>query len=47
MSAFVHPTADVEEGAILGEGTRVWHQGHIRRNAVIGAGCNLGKDGQA
>lgn len=44
MSAFVHPTADVEEGVALGEGTRVWHQGHVRRNAVIGTDCNLGKN---
>lgn len=44
MSVFVHPTAEVEEGVTLGDGTRIWHQGHIRRNAVLGAGCNLGKN---
>lgn len=44
MTVFVHPTAEVEEGVTLGEGTRVWHQAHIRRNAVIGGDCNLGKN---
>jgi len=40
----VHPTAEIEPGAVLGEGTRVWHQGHVRRDAVVGADCNLGKN---
>jgi UDP-2-acetamido-3-amino-2,3-dideoxy-glucuronate N-acetyltransferase len=44
VGAFVHQTAEIEPGAVLGEGTRVWHQGHVRRGAVIGAGCNLGKN---
>lgn len=44
MTVFVHPTAEVETGATLGEGTRVWHQAHIRRDAVIGSDCNLGKN---
>ena len=44
MTVFIHPTAEVEEGVTLGDGTRVWHQAHIRRNAVIGSDCNLGKN---
>lgn len=44
MTPFVHPTAHVEDDVQLGDGTRVWHQGHIRRGAVIGSGCNLGKN---
>jgi UDP-2-acetamido-3-amino-2,3-dideoxy-glucuronate N-acetyltransferase len=44
VDAFVHQTAEIEPGAVLGEGTRVWHQGHVRRGAVIGSGCNLGKN---
>ena len=43
-SAFVHPTAHVEDGVTIGEGTRIWHQGHIRAGANIGSGCNLGKN---
>jgi len=40
---YVHPTAVVEEGAIVGEGTRIWHFAHVRRGARIGCSCNLGK----
>lgn len=40
---FVHPSADVEEGVVIGAGTRVWHLCHLRRDAHIGAGCVLGR----
>ena len=43
-AAFIHESAYVEDGASIGEGTRIWHQGHIRGGAVIGTGCNLGKN---
>ncbi|MFH0956483.1 MAG: acyltransferase [Candidatus Aenigmatarchaeota archaeon] len=38
----VHPTATVEKGVVLGEGTKVWHYVHVRDGAVIGRNCNLG-----
>jgi acetyltransferase-like isoleucine patch superfamily enzyme len=41
---FVHPTAEVDEGAEIGEGTKVWHLAHIRGTARVGAGCNLGRN---
>ncbi len=41
---YKHPTAVVEEGAVVGEGTRIWHFAHIRSGARIGKGCNIGKD---
>lgn len=41
---FAHPTAIVEEGAEVGEGTRAWHQVHIRAGARVGRGCVLGKN---
>ena len=44
VNAYVHPTAEIEAGAVLGEGTRVWHQGHVRRDAVVGERCTLGKN---
>ena len=40
---FVHPTAEVEQGAVIGEGTKVWHICHIRRGARIGQGCVLAR----
>jgi UDP-2-acetamido-3-amino-2,3-dideoxy-glucuronate N-acetyltransferase len=42
VSAFVHPTAEVDEGAVLGEGVRIWHHVHVMRGARIGAGSMLG-----
>lgn len=42
MDAFVHPTADVEDGVTIGPGTRVWRGAHLRSGAVIGSQCNIG-----
>ena len=41
---FVHPTADVEDGASVGPGTKVWHLAHIRASATVGAGCVIGRN---
>lgn len=41
---FIHPTADVEDGAAIGHGTKVWHLVHVRSTARIGAGCVLGRN---
>ncbi|HDI31247.1 MAG TPA: N-acetyltransferase [Thermofilum sp.] len=43
-SFFAHPTAVIEEGAIIGDGTRIWHFAHVRSGAKIGKDCNIGKD---
>ena len=40
----VHPTAIVDEGASIGEGTRIWHWVHVSAGAVIGARCSLGQN---
>jgi acetyltransferase-like isoleucine patch superfamily enzyme len=41
--ARVHPSALVEEGVVLGEGTRVWDGVHIRRGARLGHDCIVGE----
>jgi UDP-2-acetamido-3-amino-2,3-dideoxy-glucuronate N-acetyltransferase len=43
MNAAAHPSAIVDDGATLGEGTRVWHFAHVCGGARIGAGCSLGQ----
>lgn len=43
MVAIVHPSAIVDQGAQLGEGTRVWHFVHVSAGARIGARCSLGQ----
>lgn len=40
----VHPTAVVEDGAHIGEGSSVWHHAHVRAGAVVGPGTSLGKN---
>src|SRR5712671_95086 len=40
----IHPTAIVDAGAELGEGTRVWHWVHICAGARIGARCSFGQN---
>jgi acetyltransferase-like isoleucine patch superfamily enzyme len=39
----VHPTADVDDGVVLGDGTSVWHQVHIRSGAELGRDCVIGR----
>jgi UDP-2-acetamido-3-amino-2,3-dideoxy-glucuronate N-acetyltransferase len=41
---FVHPTAEVEAGAEVGPGTRIWSHSQVRAGARIGAGCNVGRN---
>lgn len=41
---FVHPTAVIDPGAVLGRGTRVWHFCHVMPEARIGERCILGQN---
>lgn len=40
---FVHPTADVDPQATLGEGSAVWNWTKVREGAWIGPGTKLGQ----
>jgi UDP-2-acetamido-3-amino-2,3-dideoxy-glucuronate N-acetyltransferase len=40
----IHPTAIVDEGAEVGEGTRIWHFTHVQSGARIGKRCTLGQN---
>jgi acetyltransferase-like isoleucine patch superfamily enzyme len=40
---FIHPSADVEDGANIGEGSKIWHLCHVRRGATLGPDCVLGR----
>ncbi len=40
--ARIHPTAIIESNVHLGEGTAVWDNVHIRRDAVLGDECIVG-----
>ena len=43
MKYFVHETAIVDEGATIGESTKIWHWVHVSAGAKIGKGCTLGQ----
>ncbi len=44
MSAQIHESAIVDDGATVGEGTRIWHWVHVCGGAVIGEHCSLGQN---
>jgi UDP-2-acetamido-3-amino-2,3-dideoxy-glucuronate N-acetyltransferase len=41
---FAHPTAIVDEGSIIGKGTKIWHFSHIMPNCKLGENCNIGQN---
>jgi UDP-2-acetamido-3-amino-2,3-dideoxy-glucuronate N-acetyltransferase len=41
---FVHESSYVDEGAVIGAGTRIWHFSHVMPGAVIGERCTLGQN---
>src|SRR3989454_1316721 len=41
---FVHESSYVDAGAVVGQGTKIWHFSHVMPGAVIGARCNLGQN---
>lgn len=43
-SYFIHETAVVDNGARIGNGTKVWHFSHLMPNCVIGENCSLGQN---
>jgi len=41
---FIHSTAVVDEGCLIGEGTKVWHFTHLMSRAIIGNDCIIGQN---
>jgi UDP-2-acetamido-3-amino-2,3-dideoxy-glucuronate N-acetyltransferase len=44
LSVTIHPSAIVDEGAQVGEGSRIWHFVHVCGGAKIGKGVSLGQN---
>lgn len=44
MNYNAHESAIIDPGAIVGEGTRIWHWSHICAGANIGRNCSLGQN---
>ena len=39
---FVHETAVIDDGCIIGKNTKIWHFSHIMTGCEIGEVCNIG-----
>ena len=44
MEYFSHETAIIDEGCIIGKGTKIWHFSHIMPNCILGERCNIGQN---
>ena len=44
MDYKAHPTAVIDEGCEIGDGTSIWHFSHIMSHCKIGEGCNIGQN---
>jgi UDP-2-acetamido-3-amino-2,3-dideoxy-glucuronate N-acetyltransferase len=44
MNYFVHESSYVDDGAMIGEGTKIWHFCHILAGARIGINCSFGQN---
>jgi UDP-2-acetamido-3-amino-2,3-dideoxy-glucuronate N-acetyltransferase len=44
MTITIHPSAIVDQGALIGEGSRIWHFVHVCSGAKIGKGVSLGQN---
>lgn len=44
MTLTIHSTAVIDEGAQIGDNSRVWHFAHVCGGARIGAGVSLGQN---
>lgn len=41
---YAHPTAVIDEGCSIGNGTKIWHFSHIMPKCIIGENCNIGQN---
>ena len=44
LNYFAHESSFIDEGAVIGNGTKIWHFSHVMPGAVIGERCNLGQN---
>lgn len=40
----MHPTAVIDDGCTIGEGSKIWHFSHIMPDCFIGNKCNIGQN---
>ena len=42
--ALIHVSSFVDDGAVIGRGTKIWHFCHILSRTVIGENCSIGQN---
>ena len=40
----IHESSYVDDGAVIGQGTKIWHFCHILAGTVIGTNCSIGQN---
>jgi predicted dehydrogenase/acetyltransferase-like isoleucine patch superfamily enzyme len=41
---FAHDTAAIDEGTVIGNGSKIWHFSHVLGGSTIGEACNIGQN---
>lgn len=41
---YAHETAVIDDGCVIGSGTKIWHFSHVMTGAFIGENCNIGQN---
>jgi len=41
---FVHESSIIDEGCVIGKGSKIWHFSHLLKGTVLGENCNLGQN---
>ncbi|MCA6364568.1 MAG: N-acetyltransferase [Bacteroidetes bacterium] len=41
---YAHPTAVIDEGCVIGKGSKIWHFSHLMPGCVLGENCNIGQN---
>lgn len=44
MAVYIQESSSVDEGAFVGDGSKIWHFCHIQSGASIGKDCSLGQN---
>jgi len=44
LDYFAHETAVIDNGALIGNGTKIWHFSHIMSGSTVGKNCNIGQN---
>lgn len=41
---YIHPTSEIEDNVMIGEGTKIWHFCHLQSGSTVGCNCVVGQN---